>query len=87
MKPVAIFRFSPGEGAGYLQTYLDSHQIPWQLFQVDHGEHVPVTVDKFSGFVFMGGPMSVNDPLPWIPHVLKLMPNKNHALVTASADN
>ena len=75
MKPVAIFRFSPGEGAGYLQTYLDSHQIPWQLFQVDHGENVPVTVDKFSGFVFMGGPMSVNDPLPWIPHVLNLIRN------------
>jgi GMP synthase-like glutamine amidotransferase len=75
MKPVAIFRFSPGEGAGYFQTYLDSRQIPWQLFQVDHGEHVPVTVDKFSGFVFMGGPMSVNDPLPWIPHVLNLIRN------------
>ncbi|MCA2998915.1 MAG: type 1 glutamine amidotransferase [Burkholderiales bacterium] len=73
MKPVAIFRFSPGEGAGYLQTFLESRKIPWQLFQVDHGIHVPNSVDGFSGYVFMGGPMSVNDPLPWIPHVLKLI--------------
>jgi GMP synthase-like glutamine amidotransferase len=73
MKPVAIFRFSPGEGAGYFHTYLESRNIPWQLFQVDHGVHVPTTVEKFSGFAFMGGPMSVNDPLPWIPHVLNLI--------------
>ena len=73
MKPVAIFRFSPGEGAGYFQTFLESRKIPWQLFQVDQGIHVPTTADGFSGFVLMGGPMSVNDPLPWIPHVLKLI--------------
>jgi GMP synthase-like glutamine amidotransferase len=73
MKPVAIFRFSPGDGAGYFQTFLESRKIPWQLFQVDQGVHVPTTVDGFSGYVFMGGPMSVNDPLPWIPHVLKLI--------------
>lgn len=28
---------------------------------------------EFSGLVFMGGPMSVNDDLPWIPPVLELI--------------
>jgi GMP synthase-like glutamine amidotransferase len=28
---------------------------------------------QYSGLVFMGGPMSVNDDLPWIPRVLALI--------------
>lgn len=34
---------------------------------------MPVTVDGFSGLCFMGGPMSVNDPLPWIAPVCALI--------------
>jgi len=30
-------------------------------------------LDDYAGFVFMGGPMSVNDPLPWIPPILELI--------------
>jgi GMP synthase-like glutamine amidotransferase len=73
LKPVAIFRFSPGEGAGYFQTFLDARQIPTQLFQLDQGATIPIDLDAFSGFVFMGGPMSVNDDLPWIPPILDLI--------------
>jgi GMP synthase-like glutamine amidotransferase len=67
MKPVAIFRHFPGEGPGYFATFLDRHSIPWRLFKVDEGEAVPPGIDEFSGLVFMGGPMSVNDDLPWVP--------------------
>jgi GMP synthase-like glutamine amidotransferase len=73
LKPVAIFRFSPGEGAGYFQTFLDARQIPSQLFQLDQGAPVPVDLSLFSGFVLMGGPMSVNDNLPWMADVLALI--------------
>lgn len=73
MKPVAIFRHFPTEGPGYLATFLDSHSIPWQLIRIDGGECIPSTPDEFSGLVFMGGPMSVNDDLPWIPPVLSLI--------------
>lgn len=66
MKPVAIFRHSPGEGPGYFATFLDRHALPWQLLAIDAGEPVPTDPAAFSGLVFMGGPMSVNDPLPWI---------------------
>mgnify|MGYP002682907065 CR=1 FL=1 len=66
MKPVAIFRHSPIEGPGYFATFLDRHSIPWTLIRIDEQEAVPAAIDGFSGLAFMGGPMSVNDPLPWI---------------------
>jgi GMP synthase-like glutamine amidotransferase len=40
---------------------------------VDAGEPVPADPGPYSGFAFMGGPMSVNDELPWIPRVLALI--------------
>jgi len=73
MKPVAIFRHSPGEGPGFFATYLDAHSIDWKLVTIDAGEAVPATADEFSGLAFMGGPMSVNDDLPWIPAALQLI--------------
>ncbi len=73
MKPVAIFRHSPGEGPGYFATFLDAHSIPWQLVKADEGEAIPEGPEQHAGLCFMGGPMSVNDDLPWIPPVLRLI--------------
>lgn len=73
MKPVAIFRHSPTEGPGYFAQWLERNAIPFRLVAVDEGEAVPPHIDDFAGVVFMGGPMSVNDPLPWIPQVLSLI--------------
>jgi GMP synthase-like glutamine amidotransferase len=73
MKPIAIFRHSPGEGPGYFATFLDSKSLPWRLFKVDEGDFPPAESDGFSGLCFMGGPMSVNDDLPWIPFALDLI--------------
>jgi GMP synthase-like glutamine amidotransferase len=73
MKPVAIFRHIPIEGPGYFATFLDSHSVPWQLIKVDSGDAIPPDTDPFSGLVFMGGPMSVNDDLPWISPALALI--------------
>ena len=73
MKPVAIFRHAPSEGPGYLAEFLDEQGIPWQLIRIDAGDPVPRDVREFSGLVFMGGPMSVNDDLPWIAPVLALI--------------
>ena len=66
MNPVAIFRHSVTEGPGYFATYLDRRRIPWELVRVDAGDAVPEDPAAWSGLVFMGGPMSVNDDLPWI---------------------
>jgi GMP synthase-like glutamine amidotransferase len=66
VKPVAIFRHSPTEGPGYFAAYLDRRGIPWQLVHIDENETVPGDATRFSGLAFMGGPMSVNDDLPWL---------------------
>jgi GMP synthase-like glutamine amidotransferase len=73
MKPLAIFRHSRTEGPGYFATFLDAHGIPHRLVKIDAGEEVPADPREFSGLAFMGGPMSVNDVLPWIPQVLGLV--------------
>ena len=73
MLPVAIFRHAATEGPGYLAEFLDKHHIPWRLIAVDRGEAVPRSIADFSGLVFMGGPMSVNDDLPWIRQELDLI--------------
>jgi GMP synthase-like glutamine amidotransferase len=73
MNPVAIFRHSPTEGPGYFAIFLERHGIPWRLVAIDAGEAVPAAPDGYSGLCFMGGPMSVNDELPWIEPVCALI--------------
>lgn len=73
MKPVAIFRHAAIEGPGYLAEFLDERQIPWELIAIDAGDAVPHSAEAYSGLVFMGGPMSVNDGLPWIAPALALI--------------
>ncbi len=73
MKPIAIFRHLPIEGPGYFATFLDNNHIPWRLIKIDAGEPVPDHIHEFSGLVFMGGSMSVNDDLPWIEQELSLI--------------
>ncbi len=73
MKPVAIFRHNAGEGPGYFATFLERHAIPWQLFRIDANDAIPAAPNDYSGLVFMGGPMSVNDSLPWIANELTLI--------------
>jgi len=73
MKPIAIFRHTATEGPGYLASCLDQRKIPWQLIAIDAGDAVPRDAAAYSGLVFMGGPMSVNDNLPWIPKIEALI--------------
>jgi GMP synthase-like glutamine amidotransferase len=73
MKSVAIFRHAPFEGPGHLSAFLEKRGVPWQLIAIDAGDPVPASPEAYSGLVFMGGPMSVNDNLPWIPRVLSLI--------------
>lgn len=73
MKPIFIFRHQEYEGPGFFQHVLHKHQIPYQIFFVDQNEPVPETLEGCSALVFMGGPMSVNDNLPWIEKELQLI--------------
>jgi len=71
MNEIIIFRFLAHEGPGYLGVFLDEQKIPWRLVKVDEGEPIPPSILPYSGIVLMGGPMSVNDDLPWIPPLLE----------------
>lgn len=73
MDPVLIVRHAPTEGPGYFATFLDRHGIPWKLVRIDAGDAVPDSLNGVSGLCLMGGPMSVNDELPWIPPMLALI--------------
>ena len=73
MKQVVIFRFLAHEGPGYLGDFLTDNNIAWQLVKVDENEPLPSSIEHFSGVVLMGGPMSVNDDLPWIVPLLDLI--------------
>jgi GMP synthase-like glutamine amidotransferase len=73
MKPVAIFRHIATEGAGYFAEFLTDQDIPYLLIKIDEDETIPTNPQEYSGLVFMGGSMSVNDDLPWIPNSLNLI--------------
>ena len=73
MKPIAIFRHFQIEGPGHFALFLNEHAIPWQMIHIDQGDAVPLRASEFSALVFMGGPMSVNDDLPWIADELALI--------------
>jgi GMP synthase-like glutamine amidotransferase len=73
MKPLVIFRHIDIEGPGYLAHFLETHGIYFHLVKVDQGDEIPRSLDDIGGLVFMGGPMSVNDDLPWIRQEISLI--------------
>jgi len=70
---VTIFRHAAHEGPGYFAEFLDRKGIAHRLVRVDCDDPIPKSLDGIAGLVFMGGPMSVNDPLPWIPKLTDLI--------------
>lgn len=73
MRPVAILQHAVDVEPGYFQTWLDSEGIATQKIEPYRGHVVPIDPRNFSGICLMGGPMSVNDPLPWIDDELRLI--------------
>ena len=72
MKRVVICRYAPHEGPGYFATYLTRARIPWSILKLDEGEALP-RAEEIAGLAMMGGPMSANDELSWIPPMLALV--------------
>jgi len=73
MPTLLITRHVECEGPGYLGEVLEHHGVGVHIVRIDQGEHLPPSLDGYAGLVFMGGPMSVNDDLPWIPAALDLI--------------
>jgi GMP synthase-like glutamine amidotransferase len=73
MTEILIFRHVACEGPGYLAHYLRDRDIAWRTICIDQGDTLPASIDRAAGLVFMGGPMSVNDDLPWIEDSMELI--------------
>lgn len=72
-KAIRIFRHIDCEGPAYFQTLLEQQQVPYELVRIDEGEKVKNDLDSVSGLIFMGGNMSVNDPIDWIAEEVSLI--------------
>jgi GMP synthase-like glutamine amidotransferase len=73
MKPVLIFQHARHEGPGFFGEFLSEHGIPQRVVRSWLGDPFPADPAEYSGLVFMGGPMSVNDPLPFLQQELALI--------------
>ena len=56
---IAIFQHAASEPAGYFETVFSEHKIPHEYIRLYETNEVPAT--GATHFMFMGGPMSVND--------------------------
>jgi GMP synthase (glutamine-hydrolysing) len=63
---IAIFQHVSSEPAGYFETVFTERRIPYEYIRLDKTGELPVTTATH--FMFMGGPMSVNDEkeLPYL---------------------
>ena len=73
MKPVAIFQTAPSDGPGHFAAYLSSRAIGYRVIRLDEGMAFRTNPRAYSGIGLMGGAMSVNDNLPWIPPLIELI--------------
>ena len=62
---VVIFRHVPFEGAGRIETVLRGRGVHFEYCDLFSSDCLPDTADC-QGLIFMGGPMSVNDELPYL---------------------
>ncbi|CAK0778119.1 GMP synthase (glutamine-hydrolysing) [Gammaproteobacteria bacterium] len=73
MEPILVFQHWPSEGPGYLSEVFQRMEVPWHFIEVNKGTPIPNHLGSVSALVFMGGPMSVNDSLPWIAQEISLI--------------
>ncbi len=65
---VIVFQHAPLEGIGSIAGALDRHKIACRVANLPlNPAGVPDMADA-AGLILMGGPMSVNDDLPWLRH-------------------
>lgn len=70
---VRVFQHTPSEPPGYLERIFSGEGIPYEYVRL--WEDDPVSRGSATHFVFLGGPMSVNDEvqLPWLKEEKELI--------------
>jgi GMP synthase (glutamine-hydrolysing) len=70
---VLVFRHVPFEGLGLLAPALDAHGIAFDYCDLYQSGAMPPDASSYAGLIFMGGPMSVNDELPFVLEEMQLI--------------
>ncbi|HEU0201446.1 MAG TPA: type 1 glutamine amidotransferase [Burkholderiaceae bacterium] len=73
VRPIGVFQHDADAPPAYFAVWAAEAGLPVEIIRVDRGEPVPVHPERFSGLCFLGGSMSVNDPLPWIARTFDLI--------------
>ena len=73
MLPIYIVCHAACEPAGYLCYYLRKNNINYKKITAFKNEIASLDLDAVSGLVFMGGPYSVNEDLPWVADEIQLV--------------
>jgi GMP synthase-like glutamine amidotransferase len=73
MKPIVILQHVNNDGPCYFTEFLSGQGLTWQIVRADLGEPLPADINLFSGYAILGGPMSANDPLPYLGRAIELI--------------
>jgi GMP synthase-like glutamine amidotransferase len=73
MKEIWVFRHVSFEQLGSIAPALESRGLAVRHFDMSDGAPVPERIGEASGLIFMGGPMSANDDLPYLRAELALI--------------
>lgn len=71
-KRVLVFRHVAAEGLGIIAECLDAAEVSWAYVDLPGGAPAP-PLDSATALIFMGGPMSANDDLPYIRREIQLI--------------
>jgi len=70
---VLAFRHVPFEGAGHIETVLQERGIPLEYVDLYRDGAAAPDASQAAGLIFLGGPMSVNDGLPYLKREMDLI--------------
>jgi GMP synthase-like glutamine amidotransferase len=78
MKPIAIIQFKTDDAPAFFADYMSAQNVPCEIFCMHLGDAVPEKISAFSGLCVLGGSMSANDDLPYMPQIYALIVDALH---------
>jgi GMP synthase-like glutamine amidotransferase len=73
MKPIAIIQFKADDAPAFFTDYLSAHNVSFEIICMHLDDAVPESISAFSGLCVLGGSMSANDDLPYMPKLYALI--------------
>jgi GMP synthase-like glutamine amidotransferase len=71
--PVLVFRHVPFEHLGWIADALGEHGLGWRYVDLHELPDADIALADVDALIFMGGPMSANDDLPYIRRELAVI--------------